>query len=212
MREYAYQRNRELFRSPGLRGVRLEDGRPLRPKPGDDGRRTSGRSTPSCSNAAPGLFTRLAIEQALFRATIQGARLGLLCGRAEAAAIDGRGRGRPSSHRKARRIMRCRARPSMPAGLAPQPALDAIQADLTGKLSSPPASSCGGSNGTSSIGFGGDLDRCRADARLDERLDDADPESRRHARHRREHGRRHPRARPRPRPDLGRLGAGLPTR
>src|SRR5262249_4926590 len=129
MREYTYQRNRELFRSAGFDEVAWRMDGLAR----DARRRWKAHARTldaELLDRGPGLFTRLTIEQALFRA--QHLAPGLVSYVAELQRLR---LSQASGHHPPGGLHHAMSRTAvMPAGLAPQPSLDAIQSDLTDEL------------------------------------------------------------------------------
>ncbi len=152
MREYGYQRNRELFRSSGFEEAtwRLEG------LPAESHRRWHAHARTldaELLERAPGLFTRLAIEEALSRATPREPGLAAYSAelkRLRATAATAHHPSGVPGHAMSRTAV-------MPAGLAPQPALDALHEELA----------AGFARGLilrrkqrgDLVGFGGELDR-----------------------------------------------------
>ena len=153
MREYAYQRNRDLFRSPGfeetawrLDGLSAESRRRWR----DHARSLDAELRLRGAE----LFTRIAIEEALGRSKVLKAELRAYLSeiqrlRASPATpthhLTGEGRGGMS--RTA----------SMPQGLSPQPEIDAVQTELSQAFARRLV--LWRKRREDLIGFGGDLDK-----------------------------------------------------
>ena len=152
MREYAYQRGRELFRSPAfeesawrLEGLSREALRRWR---------AHVRSVDAeLLDRGPGLFTRLAIEETLSRVGARDPKLAeyvaaLKALRSPTAAAHHAPGG--AHHAMSRTAV-------MPAGLRPQPALDALHEALTGEFAR--GLVLWRKRRDDLVGFGGELDR-----------------------------------------------------
>ena len=152
MREYAYQRNRELFRSPGfdevawrMDGLSTEARRRWR----DHARSLDAELL----ERGAGLFTRLVIEETLFLGSPRDP--GLRAYRDELKRLrssEGGGHHRPTDPRHA--MSRTAA---MPEGLSPQPAIDALHEELTRPFAR--GLVLWRKRREDLVGFGGDLDR-----------------------------------------------------
>ena len=152
MREYAYQRNRELFRSSGFEEAawRLEG-------LAREARRRWHAHVRSLDaellDRGPGLFTRIAIEEALFRARPRDPGLTAYVAELKRLRSTPAGGHHPAggpAHAMSRTAV-------MPAGLAPQPVLDALHADLRDRFAR--GLVLWRKRREDLIGFGGDLDR-----------------------------------------------------
>jgi copper/silver efflux system protein len=155
MREYAYQRNRELFRSSGFEEAAWRlDGLSREAK---QRWRDHVRSLDTeLLDRAAGLFTRLTVEECLFRATPRepglAAYVSELRRLRRPAETAGAHHSRAGAHHGA--MSRTAA---MPAGLVPQPALDALHEELSARLAR--GLVLWRKQREELIGFGGDLDR-----------------------------------------------------
>jgi len=152
IREYAYQRNRELFRSSGFDEVtwRLEG---LSPDARHRWRTHVGALDAELLDRAPGLFTRLAIEEALSRTTPREPGLAAYIAELKRLRSTRAGSHHPSGgsgHAMSRTA-------EMPAGLAPQPALDALHEELATQFSR--GLVLWRKQREELVGFGGELDR-----------------------------------------------------
>jgi len=151
MREYAYQRNREFDRSPGVDPARLAlDG----PDAGDLRRRAEHVARLDGELVARGAetFTRLAVEEILLR--LPGKDPALSAHLAEVLRLRGLA-DPPRLRHAAGHAMSRTAEP--PPTLRPQPALDAVQAELT-RRAAPGLMLWKAARGELA-GFGGELDR-----------------------------------------------------
>ena len=125
MREAAYQRDRELFRAGGFDEAawRLEGlGADARRRWGDHARALDAELL----DRAPGLFTRVVIEEALARAPTRVPALAAYLAdlrRLRSAAVGVHHAPGGSHHAMSRHA-------EMPAGLAPQPQIDTLQEEL----------------------------------------------------------------------------------
>ncbi len=125
MREYAYQRNRELFRSSGFEETTLR----LEGLSGESRRRWRAHARTldaELLERAPGLFTRLAIEEALSHATPRDPGLVAYIAnlkRLRATTAGAHHVSGGTSHAMSRTA-------AMPSGLAPQPVLDVLHEEL----------------------------------------------------------------------------------
>jgi len=152
MREYAYQRNRELFRSPGfdeatwkLNGLSANALRRWR---------EHARAVDSqLLERAPGLFNRIAIEEILTHGRPVDPRLGRYV--AELKRL--RNSSAPAAHHVAAEPGLAMSRSAaMPAGLEPAPELDAIQEEATAPFAR--GLVLWRKSRDDLIGFGGELD------------------------------------------------------
>jgi Cu(I)/Ag(I) efflux system membrane protein CusA/SilA len=152
MREYGYQRNQELFRSSGFDEVawRLEG---LSSEALHRWRKHARTLDAELLERGPGLFTRLAIEEALSRATIREPGLNAYIAelkRLRSLTVVGHHLAGGSGHAMSRTA-------AMPASLAPQPALDALHEQLTAEFA--PGLILRRKRREDLVGFGGELDR-----------------------------------------------------
>ena len=153
MREYAYQRGRDLFRSPGFdEAIWRLDGLPA-----ESSRRWRAHARTldaELLDRGAGLFTRIAIEETLANASIRDPdlfayRMALRASREAPGATP---------HHPAGSIEGGMSRNvAMPVGIAPQPVLDAIQDELTRRFARRLV--LWRKTRDDLVGFGGDLDR-----------------------------------------------------
>ena len=153
MREYAYQRNRDLFRSPGFDEAAWR----LDGLPADSIRqwRAHARSLDSeLLERGAGLFTRIAIEETLALCKVLDPSLETYA----SALRQSRAAPGASSHHPTEGLQGGMSRnAAMPPGLTPQPEIDAIQDKLTRSFARYLV--LWRKRRDDLIGFGGDLDR-----------------------------------------------------
>ncbi len=154
MREYAYQRNRELFRSAGFAEAAWRLDGLSREALGRWRQHVRSLDAELLERGA-GLFTRLAIEETLFHGTPGEPGLVAYVAGLKRLRLPDQGVGVHHSSAGAQHAMSRTA--AMPGGLAPQPELDALHADLTSRFAR--GLVLWRKRREDLIGFGGDLDR-----------------------------------------------------
>ena len=154
MREYAYQRNRELFRSAGFEEVawRLEGLSREAQRRWKEHVRTVDAEL---LDRGAGLFTRLAIEETLYHGRPRDAGLAAYVSELKRLRSSDQAAGGHHSSGGGQHAMSRTA--AMPEGLEPQPALDALHAELTSRFGR--GLVLWRKRREDLIGFGGDLDR-----------------------------------------------------